>query len=82
MIVELDLQVSALLSKLESAGVLDETLVFFTSDNGALAPDFTDYGELEHDSNGPWRDYKASVYEGGHRVPFIARWGDGTEEGL
>ena len=39
------------------------------------------YGNREHDNNGPYRDYKASVYEGGHRVPFIAKWGDGTSEG-
>jgi len=76
MIVELDLQVGALLDKLESAGLLEDTLVFFTSDNGALPAKFTDYGTYVHDSNGPWRDYKASVYEGGHRVPFIAQWGD------
>jgi len=76
MIVELDLQVGALLSRLESAGLLEDTLVFFTSDNGALPPTVTDYGTYAHDSNGPMRDYKASVYEGGHRVPFIAQWGD------
>ncbi|MEO0997507.1 MAG: arylsulfatase, partial [Pseudomonadota bacterium] len=81
MIVELDLQVGALLAALESAGVLNDTLVFFTSDNGALPPNVADYGTAMHDSNGPWRGYKASVYEGGHRVPFIARWGDGTPGG-
>ena len=33
-----------------------------------------EYGDPRHDNNGPFRDYKASVYEGGHRVPFIVRW--------
>lgn len=81
MIRELDLQVGALLDTLREAGLLDNTLIFFTSDNGALWPDATEYGDPQHDNNGPWRDYKASIYEGGHRVPLIARWGDGTPRG-
>lgn len=81
MIVELDLQVQKILDKLDQAGIAKHTLVFFVSDNGALWPDVVDYGDSLHDSNGPFRDYKASVYEGGHRVPFIARWGDGTPAG-
>lgn len=81
MVRELDLQVGALLDRLRAAGLLDDTLIFFTSDNGALWPDVTDHGDPLHDNNGPWRDYKASIYEGGHRVPFIVRWGDGSEHG-
>lgn len=78
---ELDLQVGKILDKLESEGIADNTLIFFTSDNGALWPTVTHYGNPAHDNNGPLRDYKASIYEGGHRVPFIAKWGDGTEAG-
>lgn len=78
---ELDLQVGKIIGKLEEEGILDNTLIFFTSDNGALWPNVVHYGNREHDNNGPFRDYKASVYEGGHRVPFIAKWGDGTAEG-
>ncbi|WP_323845958.1 sulfatase-like hydrolase/transferase [Microbulbifer magnicolonia] len=78
---ELDLQVGKIIEKLEAAGIADETLIVFTSDNGALWPSVTRYGNPEHDNNGPLRDYKASVYEGGHRVPFIAKWGDGTDAG-
>jgi arylsulfatase A-like enzyme len=48
--------------------------VIFTSDNGALWPEICDFGPEAHDNNGPLRDYKASVYEGGHRVPFIVKW--------
>ncbi len=33
-----------------------------------------DARELGHMTNGPWHDGKGSPYEGGHRVPFIARW--------
>lgn len=73
-IYELDMQVGKLLQKLEEEGLAENTIVFFTSDNGALWPRVCDYGTVEHDNNGPLRDYKASVYEGGHRVPFIVAW--------
>lgn len=73
-IYELDLQVGKLLKKIDDAGLTENTIVFFTSDNGALWPRTCDYGDVNHDSNGPLRDYKASIYEGGHRVPFIVKW--------
>ncbi|MCH4822076.1 sulfatase-like hydrolase/transferase [Gramella lutea] len=78
---ELDLQVGKIMDKLKDEGILENTLIIFTSDNGALWPRITHYGNASHDNNGPLRDYKASIYEGGHRVPFIAKWGDGTEKG-
>lgn len=78
---ELDLQVGKIMDKLKEEGILENTLIFFTSDNGALWPRITHYGDPSHDNNGPLRDYKASIYEGGHRVPFIAKWGDGTDTG-
>ena len=78
---ELDLQLGALVAKLRDEGLLENTIIIFTSDNGALWPNVVEYGDPRHDNNGPFRDYKASVYEGGHRVPFIVRWGDGTAAG-
>ncbi|MCM8568654.1 sulfatase-like hydrolase/transferase [Gramella jeungdoensis] len=81
MLYELDLQVGKIIEKLKEEGILENTLIIFTSDNGALWPRVTHYGDPSHDNNGPLRDYKASIYEGGHRVPFIAKWGDGTEAG-
>ncbi len=59
---------------LESQGVLDETILIFTSDNGPRR------GENGHRSAGPFRGYKNTAYEGGHRVPFIVRW-PGREAG-
>jgi len=53
---------------LEALGVLDNTLLIFTSDNGPRK------GANGHRSSGPFRGYKNSAYEGGHRVPFIVRW--------
>jgi hypothetical protein len=51
----------------------DDTLVFFSSDNGALWPQ-ADIKKHEHRANGPLAGGKARPQEGGHRVPFIARW--------
>jgi arylsulfatase A-like enzyme len=78
---ELDLQVGKLLQKIDDAGLAENTIIFFTSDNGALWPRICDFGNEEHDNNGPLRDYKASIYEGGHRVPFIIKWPGQVEPG-
>ena len=81
MVYELDMQLGTIIAKLRDEDLLENTIIIFTSDNGALWPDVVKYGDPRHDNNGPFRDYKASVYEGGHRVPFIVRWGDGTPKG-
>lgn len=80
-IYELDVQVGKILRKLEDEGLAENTIVFFTSDNGALWPRICDFGNPKHDNNGPFRGYKASVYEGGHRVPFIIKWPGKIEAG-
>ena len=61
---------------LESHGVLDDTVLIFTSDNGARA------GANGHRSAGPFRGHKNTAYEGGHRVPFIVRWPERIDAGL
>ncbi|HPU05153.1 MAG TPA: arylsulfatase [Thermogutta sp.] len=74
-VMETDAMVGRVLDTLDEIGVTDKTLVIFTSDNGKAR--YTGAEALEkmgHFSSGPFRDYKASVYEGGHRVPFIVRW--------
>ncbi|MFC2156864.1 arylsulfatase [Acidobacteriota bacterium] len=53
---------------LEAQGVLENTILIFTSDNGPRR------GAEGHKSAGPFRGYKNSAYEGGHRVPFLVRW--------
>jgi arylsulfatase A-like enzyme len=72
MITRLDSDIGRLLERLESHGIADKTLVMFTSDNGPHReggndPDF-------NDSNGALRGTKRDLYEGGIRVPLIARW--------
>lgn len=72
MIRNIDRDVGRVLSKLKELGLDGKTLVIFTSDNGPhqegghMMPFF--------DSNGPLRGKKRDLYEGGIRVPMIARW--------
>ncbi|QTN33915.1 arylsulfatase [Akkermansiaceae bacterium] len=74
-IVELDEAVGELLANLERLGLADKTLVIFSSDNGGIMDDgYEDVGDFEHPCNGTLRGYKGSLFEGGHRVPMIARW--------
>ena len=72
---ELDFIVGELMATLEKLGVADNTLVIFTSDNG---PEVTTAVHMRadhaHDGARPWRGVKRDNWEGGHRVPFIARW--------
>jgi arylsulfatase A-like enzyme len=72
MIARMDRDVGRLIWTLKKLGIDDNTIVFFTSDNGphregGADPDF-------FDSNGPLRGIKRDLYEGGIRVPMIARW--------
>jgi arylsulfatase A len=63
-----DWAVGQVADQLERRGLADQTLLIVTSDNGAVR------GENGHKSENEFRGYKAQVWEGGHRVPFIARW--------
>ena len=68
---ELDWSVGQLLGRLEDLGLDENTLVFFTSDNGPWIEDHLgDYGG----SAEPLRGYKMTTWEGGLRVPGIAWW--------
>ncbi len=74
---ELDWSVGEVLTTLDRLKLTDNTLVFFSSDNGGVHPSnrTNDYpGIRGHKINGPLRGQKTEIYEGGHRVPFLARW--------
>lgn len=70
MVTRLDGYIGRLLAELDHLGLAENTIVFFTSDNGALAGARCDLLR----SNGDLRGAKSSVYEGGLRVPMIVRW--------
>ncbi|VGO19405.1 sulfatase family protein [Pontiella sulfatireligans] len=79
---ELDWIVGEVMKTLEEQGVADNTLVIFTSDNGGMfnvtAQDAWDVG---HHLNGELLGFKFGAWEGGHRVPFIAKWPGKIEAG-
>ena len=69
MITRMDRDIGYILDLLDELKLADDTIVFFTSDNGAAGR----YDGL-FDSAGPFRERKGSVYEGGLRTPMIVRW--------
>ena len=76
-----DWMVGQVVDALERSGQADNTLILVTSDNGALPGDRVldpggpqAYHTYDHKSCGDWRGYKSHIWEGGHRVPLIAKW--------
>ncbi|MCX6951212.1 MAG: arylsulfatase [Verrucomicrobia bacterium] len=74
-VTQVDADVGTLLAALERHGLAQNTLVIFTSDNGfAPAADVPAHARINHDPSGGYRGYKSDLFEGGHRIPFIASW--------
>ena len=65
---ELDYVVGKLLDKLDDLGIADNTIVFFSTDNGAEVVTWPEGG------NTPFKGEKGTTWEGGFRVPALARW--------
>ena len=90
-VMEVDHSVERVMKALKAKGLDENTLVLFSSDHGpapyagnilAATPDQIQLLEdAGHYSNGPHRGYKFSAYEGGLRVPLIARWPGVIPEG-
>jgi arylsulfatase A len=73
MIDRVDRGVGKILDLLRELNLADNTLVFFTSDNGGHSRQAFD-PENRLGNYGPFRGYKTTMYEGGLRVPMLARW--------
>jgi len=75
-VMELDWMVGRVLAALDRNGLADKTLVVFTSDNGGAyyKPENAKAHALGHLVNGNLLGQKTDLWEGGHRVPLIARW--------
>jgi len=79
-VMQTDHVVGEVLNALKNSGVAENTLVLFTSDNGPEVAGEVNPGaydrlkEYRHSSMGTLRGVKRDAWEGGHRVPFIARW--------
>ncbi len=80
-ILETDAALGSVMAALEKNGVADNTLLIFTSDNGPAHNSRAPLEQAGHNGSGPLRGSKASIYEGGHRVPFVARWPGHTPVG-
>jgi len=72
MVEAMDDGIGAILKALEQSGLLENTFIFFCSDNGANPTG----------SNSPLRGHKGKLWEGGHRVPAIAYWKNRFEPGI
>jgi len=74
-VMQTDAAIGQVLAALERSGVAENTLVIVTSDNGC-APQarIHDLKAKGHDVSGGLRGHKADLYDGGVRVPFLARW--------
>lgn len=72
---ELDWMVGEILSTLDKEGLKENTLVILTSDNGGmLNQGGQETRRLGHKANADLLGFKFDAWEGGHRVPFLARW--------
>jgi arylsulfatase A-like enzyme len=70
---EVDDTLGRIVNTLEETGLASNTIVIFTSDNGAhWTPE--DRQKYPHRANGPWRGQKADIHDAGHRIPFLVRW--------
>jgi len=72
MVSRMDRDVGRIMALLKELNLDNETIVFFTSDNGAAEPLWDEGGFFR--GAGPFRGHKENFYEGGIRVPMIARW--------
>ncbi len=76
MVAAIDDQVGEIVATLKARGLDRNTVIFYQSDNGATREERADHRGRPYrgGSNGPYRAYKGSLFEGGTRVPGLLRW--------
>lgn len=72
-VAQVDSVLGRVMQALDETGQANNTLLIFTSDNGAYWGT-RDKATYPHLANGSWRGMKADIWEAGHRIPFIVRW--------
>ena len=81
-VMETDWALGQVMDAIDKAGIADNTLLVFTSDNGCSPAAGVDKLEKQgHFPSADRRGYKADIWDGGHRIPFIARWPGITKPG-
>ncbi len=74
-VMQVDWTVGQVMQALEDTNQAENTLFIFTSDNGCSPlADFQELLSVGHNPSYHFRGHKADIFEGGHRIPFIARW--------
>jgi arylsulfatase A len=74
-VMQTDAVVGDILAAIDKADLATNTLIFFTADNGCSpAADTKALEKQGHFASDHFRGYKADIWEGGHRVPFLVRW--------
>ncbi len=74
-VLQCDWTVGQIMDALKRNGMEENTILIMTSDNGCSPrADFEELEAFGHHPSYHFRGYKADIYEGGHRIPFIARW--------
>lgn len=74
-VMQTDAIVGDVINALEKSGLTDNTIVVFTADNGCSPQAGTSkLKQLGHYASERFRGYKADIWDGGHRVPFLVRW--------
>ena len=79
-VAQVDHTLGQVLKALDDAKLTPNTLLVFTSDNGAhWTP--ADKAKFAHRANANWRGMKADIWDAGHRIPFLVRWPGKTKTG-
>lgn len=74
-VMQTDQTLGQIMAALDQRGLAEHTLLIFASDNGCSpAADVNQLTEKGHFPSAKFRGYKADIFDGGHRIPFLARW--------